>query len=300
MPSSYTYNVTPATQEGSGIYGAVAGATEIPDVYQQLSDVYPELGGTNVAASGALLSQLQGRLSDETIRNIQDAAARFGVSSGMPGSGLQWNRALRDIGLSTEQLQQQGLQNYSSVIPAVSRTQTVTPETQISTSQANAALAAQANPEEATNYALDLYNEYLDRQDPNSARNLARQMASNAVQDMINRRTGNYIGGPSTVSGSFGRQAGPGVSANLGGTMGASPWSGLSFGPTMPSQGGGTGTAGGGGTDYSMIFGNTIGGGGGEKYWGYQPTSTGTMYLGEDTGVGDFDWQSLMEEGGFA
>jgi hypothetical protein len=293
-----TYNVNPATQTGSGTYGAVAGATDIPDVYSQLSDVYPGLASTNQATSSALLSKLQGQLSPATVSAIQDASARFGVSSGMPGSGLQRNLSLRDIGLTSEQQQQQGLQDYGNILSAVSNTQTVKPETQIATSQQNAALAAQPNPEAASNYALDLYNTYLDKINPSSATNQANTLLQNLVSRLPGNRGISYIGGPTRSGGGTGTQQ-PTIPSS-------SPWANIMSGgggaTTLTGTGGGASAP----ADYTDLFGDLGGagvGGGAGAAWGVQPTSQGFMYTGDQAGLGqvgvnDELINSIMDEGG--
>jgi hypothetical protein len=275
MPT--TYNVNPATQSGSGTYGAVAGATDIPDVYGQLSDVYPDLGATNQATSQALLAKLQGQLSPTTVNAIQDASARFGVSSGMPGAGLQRNLSLRDIGLTSEQQQQQGLQDYGNILSAVSNTQTVKPETQIATSQANAALAAQPNPEDATNYALDLYNKYLDKINPSSATSTANDLLTQLVSRLPGSRGTTTIGGPTG-----GNRGGGGGSIQPTAAQPSSPWANIMSGgggnqTLTASGGGGAGTS-----DYTDLFGNL---GGTGVVAGQQPTSRGFMYMGDQAGL---------------
>lgn len=112
----------------------------MPNPFGDLSAVYPNLGKSNAATSALILSQLAGELSPETQRAIQDAAARYGVTSGMAGGGLTRNRTARDLGRSSQDIQQQGLQNYNSILPMISRTQTVDPslQAQINTRNANA------------------------------------------------------------------------------------------------------------------------------------------------------------------
>jgi hypothetical protein len=173
------YTAAPPTGQpgaGSDIYGRRVGAIPTPPVPTgaNLSAVYPNLSGTNASASSALLNELRGQLSPETLANIQNAAAQYGVTSGMPGSGLSINRGLRDIGLTTEQLQHQGIGDYSSLIPTVSATQTVTPEQQaqlqshandLGTEVAafNATNAAAPDPAAAGSYAQQLFKQYLDK-----------------------------------------------------------------------------------------------------------------------------------------
>lgn len=259
---AYTYNANPNTQSGSGTYGSIAGATSVPDVYAQLSDLYPNLSQTNSAASDALLSQLSGTLSNATVNSIQDAAAKYGITSGMGASGLSKNLSLKDIGLTSEGQQNQGLQNYGNVLSGVSKTQTVSPETQISTSQSNAALSAQANPEDATNYALSLYNQYLSK---------------------LSGAGGSTTGtGTTKVTTNAG---GTGTTSPLQVTTPGSPGGGSSVGVSNSTTGG-----------YTPVTGNTYGGFDATDM--SNPTSgKGSTYMGENNGD-NYDWESLLSEYG--
>jgi hypothetical protein len=133
-----------------------------------LNSAYPNLSGTNSQLSSALSSELTGQLSPATLAAIQDAAASYGVSSGMPGSGLAINRGPRDIGLATENLIHQGIGDYTSAIPAVSSTQTVNPgqAAQLNTeiNATNAVNRSAPDPSAAASYAMDLFNRYLQSQ----------------------------------------------------------------------------------------------------------------------------------------
>lgn len=158
-----TYNINPAPQAGKGTFGEVPGPIGLPDPYSDLSRVYPNLGGTNQELSNAIMSKLKGELSPATIAAIQDTAAKYGVSSGMPGSGLSFNKSLRDLGLASEAVQQQGLQAYGALMPVISNTQTVRPETQIGVADRNALFNAAPNPTMANNNARELFEMYLNR-----------------------------------------------------------------------------------------------------------------------------------------
>lgn len=145
------------------IFGSAPGPIATPNPYGNLSSVYPNLTGTNAAASSALMSELQGVLSPQTMDSIHNAAALFGVGSGMPGSGLMSNNYAKNIGLTTEGLQHQGLADYSGLIPAVSSTQTVNPATQAEISATNAQNAAAPNPSAIASYAQTLFDKYLNK-----------------------------------------------------------------------------------------------------------------------------------------
>lgn len=156
------YNVTPSPYGYSSTFGGVPGSIGLPNPYQDLSSVYPNLSGTNAAASQALLSELSGQVSPETQALLQDKSAQFGVSSGMPGSGLARNQGLRNLGLTSEQLQQQGLQQYGNLISAVSGTQTVNPALQAEIAARNAQSLAAPIPAQAQSYAQSLFDKYLN------------------------------------------------------------------------------------------------------------------------------------------
>lgn len=155
------FNLNPGPRSGAGAFGAVPGAIGAPNPFGDLSGVYPNLSGTNKQVSADILSKLSGTLSPETMNSIKNASAAWGVGAGVPGSGIQTSRGLRDIGLTSEQLQQQGLQDYASLIPTISRTQTVSPELQTQIAATNAQMAAAPDPTQAASYAKQLFDEYL-------------------------------------------------------------------------------------------------------------------------------------------
>lgn len=163
---AYAYNVNPGTQSGSGTFGAVPGQLSLPSPFSDLGNIYPNLSQTNSQVSGNILSQLQGQLSPETLANLQNTAARFGVWNGMPGANayqgtLANNQNLLGNIRTTEQLQQQGLQNYNALIPTISGTQTVNPALQAEIASTNAMTAAMPNPADAASYAKELFDQYL-------------------------------------------------------------------------------------------------------------------------------------------
>jgi len=157
-----SYNVNPPPSGYSPIFGGVPGPIGVPNPFQDLSGVYPNLSGTNAQLSADIMGELSGRLSPETQALLQDKGAAFGVSSGMPGSGLARSRTLRDLGLTSEALQQQGISDYDKAIQAISRTQTVSPEIQAEIAARNAQVAAAPIPSQAASYAKQLFDEYLN------------------------------------------------------------------------------------------------------------------------------------------
>lgn len=152
-----------AAAGGASVFGSRLPQIPVTNPFTDLSKVYPNLSGTNAATSGAIMSRLQGQLSPETMATIQNAAAQFGVGSGMPGSGLQANRTVRDLGIASENLQQQGIQDYNATIPTVSSTQTLNPQFQFEAALQNAVNAASPDPAAAGSYAQSLFDKYLQQ-----------------------------------------------------------------------------------------------------------------------------------------
>ena len=153
-----------APHPGVGPFGLVPGA--IGDIsgiaYNDLLKRLPTLPGMNAQAANSVQSRLAGQLSPETQRAIQDIGARFGLTSGMPGSGLSRFRTARDLGRTTEDLQRAGLQDYGNLLSTVQHTQTVSPETQVQAKEQDLLNAAAPDPAQAASYAEQLFNKYLN------------------------------------------------------------------------------------------------------------------------------------------
>ena len=81
---------------------------------------------------------------------------------GMAPGSLISQCNLRDLGLTSEALTQQGIRDYNATIPTVSGTQTVSPALQTQIAETNALNAAAPTPALAQNYAQQLYNQYLN------------------------------------------------------------------------------------------------------------------------------------------
>lgn len=145
MPYSNPFTLYPQPHTGQGAFGLVPGPLGVPGPY---GDIDPAL------VSGAVSSHLEGVLSPEEQAAIQDAGARFGVTSGMPGSGLARNRTVRDIGLATGQRQAQGLSEYNALVPGAAFKNEIASQ--------NALNAAAPDPAQAASYAKSLFDQYLN------------------------------------------------------------------------------------------------------------------------------------------
>lgn len=163
LPSYLDSSIGTATGGGHSAFGSVPNATPLPDPFGNLSSVYPNLTATNTAVSGDIMNELKGVLSPETVANIQDNAASFGVSSGMPGSDFAGYKGLRSLGLTTEGLQQQGLKDYNSTIPTIFGTQTLNPQLQSEIEAYNNQLAAAPDPKLAAEREQSLFDQYMKK-----------------------------------------------------------------------------------------------------------------------------------------
>jgi hypothetical protein len=142
------FELNPAPRPGSysDAYGGVPGALGQPDPFGDLASVYPNLSGSNTQLSSDIGAQLRGELSPETTNAAWDDAARYGITSGMPGGDLSRRRSVVNIGRTREQQQQSGIQNYLASLAGLSRTQTVSPELQSEIASRNATMNAAPVP----------------------------------------------------------------------------------------------------------------------------------------------------------
>lgn len=105
----------------------VAPGVQSPATYNaNFSALYPSLSATQGQVSDNTLSRLRGELSPQTLNAIQDTAARFGISSGMPlgggGNTVTGNFGRKLVGQTVEGLQSQGLQDYLNTLKSYSGT----------------------------------------------------------------------------------------------------------------------------------------------------------------------------------
>lgn len=158
-PGAFTASPTPT--QGNGAFGLVPGQLGLPDPYGNLAARLPGLGEANTAATSNVLAQLRGELPQDVLEQIQNNAARFGVQSGMPGSQFAGNRGLRDLGLTSLQVQQQGLGNLNSLATQTAATQVLNPQLAAQIAETNSQNAAAADPTKKASYAKSLFDQYL-------------------------------------------------------------------------------------------------------------------------------------------
>lgn len=157
------FTITPPSQGGTGVFGQVPGIVGLPPVESQLASVFPGLQGANALASNDILSNLSGTLSPGTQGALQNASADYGVTSGMPGSGLDWNSLYGNIANASQQQQQTGLSEYNQTVPTISGTQTISPDLQTQIAFQNAVDIASPNPVDAgiANIATNIGSQLL-------------------------------------------------------------------------------------------------------------------------------------------
>ena len=143
------YQTNPPTQQGSGAYGGVPGAINIPpNLYQQIGEINPEIAAQTGTLNQNILSELMGELSPATKYQIQQNAAQFGAATGMPMSQFAGNQGLLRFGQNVEATQRQGLQDYLAMLRGTG--EALTPQQLASEiASRNATMAAAPNPEEA-------------------------------------------------------------------------------------------------------------------------------------------------------
>jgi hypothetical protein len=93
-----------------------------------------------------VIHELTGELPPDVISSIEDEGARYGVTSGMPGSTLARNRTAKNVGLTSLGLQRSGLQDYLGLTTGVKSNQTVPPALQAEIASNNANLNAAPDP----------------------------------------------------------------------------------------------------------------------------------------------------------
>jgi hypothetical protein len=157
------YNTSPAPTTGQGAYGLVPGATGIPpSIWQQMQDVSGFPGMTK-SATGDINSELAGTLSAGTRNTLQDAAASWGVTSGMPwttGAGIPMSKFLSGMGLTSEGLTSTGISDYFKFLGGVGGTQT-DPALASSIAQSNATLASAPDPSQAAAVQQANFDKYM-------------------------------------------------------------------------------------------------------------------------------------------
>lgn len=159
------YNPQQNFAYNGGAFGNNVAPVNLPNPAADLSSVLPGTAGLDKQLSGVIGNELNGQISPQTMKLLQDKAASFGVSSGMPwttsGNNLNLQNLLGNEGLTSENQISKGVSDFNSVIPTVSSTQTLNPALQFEANSQNALNAAAPNPAAAANEEQNLLQQYL-------------------------------------------------------------------------------------------------------------------------------------------
>lgn len=281
-----SYNINPQPTTGSGTaYGQVPGTIGIPASTWQQTMAQPGMQSQFNATQGLINNQLAGQLPQEVVNQIQDRAAQFGVTSGMPGSQFQGYQGLRKLGVDILGYQQQGATNAQNLAALVKSGQ-IDPSLAATIAAHNADLLAAPDPAKAA----------------------AQQMAN--WQQQLNAMKTAYPNYGSFNLGGAGTTTGTGTTTPAGGTMTSKGT--LPNQPTTPA-GGTLPTTTGALSFNNKPTGTLIGGttGGGAFPSGYNPNALGlpggTIATGnaptrqaqlpeDSTEWTDADWQTYFNE----
>ena len=155
--SSGAFSLNPTPTNGSGTtFGMVPGAIGAPDSIWEQTQAIPGMKTATAQNVGNINSELLGQLSPGTTEGLQDAAAARGQSLGQGGNtGLVNETLLKTLGLTKEQLEQAGGQNYNQFL-STSGSQQQNPALMSEIASRNAEMAAAPDPTLAAEEAISL------------------------------------------------------------------------------------------------------------------------------------------------
>jgi hypothetical protein len=158
IPTLPSFNVSPTPTSYSSTFGGIPGQLQLPaSQYQQSTAAVPQLAQLGTQTAGVIGSNLAGQLSPDVINAIKSQGAAWGVAGGTPGSDISANKALSTIGLSSEQLQTQGVGQYNQFLTSLG-SQQLSPSLESSIQQQNAMTAAAPDPQQAEQFLQNLLN----------------------------------------------------------------------------------------------------------------------------------------------
>lgn len=94
------------------VFGTRPGALAPPTMFQEAQKFDPAAQSQTDAASRYVTNMESGLLPPDVMRSIKNAGATWGVSSGMPGSGMATDVSLESLGLNSLEAEQQGFNDY--------------------------------------------------------------------------------------------------------------------------------------------------------------------------------------------
>lgn len=200
-----------AADSGHTAYGTVPGPIATPpSVFDQLGNISgfkPLLTGTENTISG----EQSGTVSANTLNALKNAAATFGVTSGMPGSGLETNSLFGNIAGFSENQQNRGIKDFMSLLTGLGPTMT-NPNLAASIADRNAMMASAPDPEKAAMAQLDQWMQKFKLANANPAGGTGTW--KNSGPSYAGVRSGPNLSAPGSASGfdpatDFGGASGP-------------------------------------------------------------------------------------------
>jgi hypothetical protein len=253
----------------------------------------PDYAALSGQASANVGNQLRGQLNPQDLANAQTWAAQRGIATGTGFNSPNNMAAYQQfLGLSAQQLEQQGLTNYNALLAGAPRTTNTTGTQTTDNNVLAATTAAAPNPYDAAMANLAAQQAGL-RSGGGAVGGVgggglaAQQAAYQAAQQAAARAgMGTTAGGAGTAASGWSAGTGPagGSSETVGGTTG----------PDVYNLGEGSyGVFGNMGSDWESLF-NTGGAGAGTggtagTAGGVQPTGSGYMYTGANVPF----WQQM-------
>lgn len=215
------FNLNPSARTGAGAYGSVPGGIGAPpSIFSQVNAAVPGAAGLAPGAASNIAAEEAGVLSPGTLDLLQNKASAMGITAGLPG-GLPGNtisneNLLTNMGLTSEQLSNEGNQNYLAFLGGVGQTQ-LQPNLLADIAQSNATLAAAPDPAAAAaQQQADLMRMYNLGQGP---------VFANSLLNNPNW----FEGGGGTEAGAM--KAGGGEAFLPAGSRTWQPGSGFQYGP---------------------------------------------------------------------
>lgn len=146
----------------AGTFGTNVGQIAQPkSIYQELQQNVPNYGALTTTATNNIGNELSGNINPQTLQMLQNQAGTRGITSGMPGSGLNFETLLGNEGLTSQNLQHQGLTDYNTFTGTAGSQQT-DPSLAFGVASQNAVDAAAPDPTAANTYAQYLFQKYLN------------------------------------------------------------------------------------------------------------------------------------------
>lgn len=148
---------------GGNPFGTIPQPIAMPSsLWQQVVGAVPGAGNLAGPVANAIGTEVSGQLNSNTVKQLEDKAAAYGVNSGMPGmtpGSLALNNLMASMGMTSEGLTQRGIGDYSNFLGTLAGTMT-NPATTADVGEWNSIVQSAPDPAAAAGYQLSLLNRY--------------------------------------------------------------------------------------------------------------------------------------------